>query len=611
MGCEQSAPANVPSKRAHDFRNRRIESKLAAKSVPSRNIKSTKISSTVYRLNEMSPILQQHAGGSVQFASAETIPSPPSSPQHSNEARGGEPQSPGSPPLFFEANKPFRVTDRLKQLYEKLKYRLGPLEEDEITHDEERQDALLIYGQLGGTQDLGSLLELLNAHSDNLFLHKLGWEACCGMHRGWLQKMDDANRMLAAIVAAFYSNEAHFFGFSSAQSCAVRLLYIIFDTHYRAEQGGANAAPPPQQQPWEVYLDTSTAQKRGSGVAILCMLLHTYVVNRVVFNFHFHRMQRAGGGSHDDAAGGSTAATPSSSETAKMYAWAQAWLARYDAAAAVTVRNDKDPGRPASSTSPPPATNVGSSRAQEAADIQHNALETYSRQVLASQALYARLKDQAALPRPAASQTSKYVAIAANDEQMDDTPNQYVVDRDLVRALEFNRSDPHIFIQLYHHWRMQKYTPGDLVDLNAMTCVLSVLNRLDPEHIIYGSGMVASIIALVYMMEGPNAFERLIRKEKDKLLKEKADSAAKAKKEERSRAVASHVLISNARSTDKALHLLANAGSTIHDAFIWADTNFELFPPMWTRDPAKGGNVSIFQHGLPNIFYDCKDESSE
>ena len=94
-----------------------------------------------------------------------------------------------------------------------------------------------------------------------------------------------------------------------------------------------------------------------------------------------------------------------------------------------------------------------------------------------------------------------------------------------------------------------------------------------------------------------------INPEKRKLLQDKADTKAKIKIDERKRVAASHVLISNSRSTDQALHILTNAGSTIYDAFVWADTNFELFPPMWKRDPVKGGNISIFQYGLPDIFH--------
>ena len=97
---------------------------------------------------------------------------------------------------------------------------------------------------------------------------------------------------------------------------------------------------------------------------------------------------------------------------------------------------------------------------------------------------------------------------------------QYLIDYEIVRVPEFNRSDPHIFMQLYTHWRKEKYSPQDLVDMNALTCVLGVLQRANPENIIYGSIIIAATMCLLYTMEGPHAFERLIQSETKRLQNE-------------------------------------------------------------------------------------------
>ena len=652
MGCSQSSPSvgTVPDAKQYRVRLERQRERLATKSRPASHLQNIKITSTVYRLGVDDP--------GVVFATDTTLPSPPPSPDHhNNRFSEQEVAIPKSPPLVFEPSKPFRVTHRLKVLYEKLRYQIEPLEEDEITHDEERQDALLLYGQGGASHSLSKLIVLLSQHSDNLFLHKLGWETCCRRHKEWILSHDHANQIVASIVAAFHDNEAHFFAFTSSQSVAIRLLYILSREYLEftvAEEKTADT-----RIPWEVYLEKTTVYKSEGGLAIICMLLHTYLVNRIVFNFHFERLYQderdyelsrgaRGCQAHSVQDSGAINGEYAQSEHERIFEWAQRWLRNYDSTL----------GSPLS-FSPPPlltltktlAKSEGSSeRGGDGDDVpvgsnafeqrkaavksfrrrragHSNALETYYTQITASQELYTRVRKKQGVfkspPKP-----SKYALVVDTDNDSFRTPvhnrglgvvenpiqesvqaplavpdaNRYIVDLDLVKALQFNRSDPHIFIQLYQHWKNQKYTPAELVNLNALTCVLGVMQRLDPEHIIYGSGMVAAILALVFMMEGPNAYETLISREKRRLQDEKVrQTTAQQKLSEKTRATASHVLAAQCRTTDSALQTLEEAGSTIHDAFIWADTNFELFPSTWQKH-AEDGSVSIFRDGLPEIF---------
>ena len=119
--------------------------------------------------------------------------------------------------------------------------------------------------------------------------------------------------------------------------------------------------------------------------------------------------------------------------------------------------------------------------------------------------------------------------------------------------------------------------------------------------------MIAATLCLLYTMEGTNAFDRLILNETRRLEKQtRSNKHTKLKVDVENYAHGiSKVSIANTNNSidSRALQTLANAGSTIHDAYIWADSNFELFPSTHVKH---GGNQvkSIFSDGLPQVFFE-------
>ena len=95
--------------------------------------------------------------------------------------------------------------------------------------------------------------------------------------------------------------------------------------------------------------------------------------------------------------------------------------------------------------------------------MENNALRTYEKQIVASQNLYDRLRADIKSRKGfadafALSETSEKSSHNTGNAGKD---GQYLIDYEIVRVLEFNRSDPHIFMQLYTHWRKEKYSPQD------------------------------------------------------------------------------------------------------------------------------------------------------
>ncbi len=656
MGCVTSSytkVSNVPSIDRYKRREVIRQAQLEKQSMPDTLLNTSKITSTVYRvLPDSTPTITEKKKKLLYLADKGTFLSPPTSPTildnkkssrrndfntihrasaTSRDADGANNDTPTSPPLVFKPSTPFSVINRLEQLYKKLRYQLDPISDDEITHDEERHDAMMLYGHQSGAKSLGSGVTLLNKNEDNLFLHKIIWQDVCLNVNEWVRVETDVFAIIDTIVAAFFGNDAAFFAFTSTQSCAIYLLFLCISkatstSFYKNAHGHKNNddgdGPNHQEQKILIetcykYLDSNETMKKKSGLSIIRTLLHTYVVNRYVFNIHYISLYRNTKYSNDKKR------LPMNivSEDGLLeciYDWAMRWLA-----------NDKQHLETTKVLSIPPSPtnkdNFKSNNNDEDADstlqqeetnvlsdnvIENNALETYQKHISASQALYNRLR--ADIKQRKASIDDDFVEDDVNsssNDNMNTSGPEYVIDYDIVRVLEFNRSDPHIFMQLYAHWRKEKYSPEHLVNMNALTCVLGVLQRANPENIIYGSVMVAATLCLLYTMEGQNAFDRLVLNERRRLEKEarsKKHSQLKTDVENYAHGI-SKVSIANAnnngRENSRALQTLANAGSTIHDAYIWADSNFELFPS--TR--VKHGNnqaKSVFSDGLPQVFYE-------
>ena len=111
----------------------------------------------------------------------------------------------------------------------------------------------------------------------------------------------------------------------------------------------------------------------------------------------------------------------------------------------------------------------------------------------------------------------------------------------------------------------------------------------------------------------PKCFERLIQSETKRLQNEersKRRNELKRDVENYSNGISKVTLTGRSKTGSnrnlRALQTLANAGSTIHDAYIWADSNSELFPN--TRKNMKGSSVgkysNIFSDGLPQVFFE-------
>ena len=76
--------------------------------------------------------------------------------------------------------------------------------DDEITHEEERHDAMMMYGQHAGVKTLKSVLEVLKSNEDNLFLHKILWQSICRDLHSYVQTKEQVFAILSTIVTAFY-----------------------------------------------------------------------------------------------------------------------------------------------------------------------------------------------------------------------------------------------------------------------------------------------------------------------------------------------------------------------------------------------------------------------
>ena len=87
-------------------------------------------------------------------------------------------------------------------------------------------------------------------------------------------------------------NDAAFFAFTSAQSFAVYLLFLCTAklTSLRREAGEQLDTGNTQAKSIEAcyeYLFSNADSREKSGLSIARTLLHTYVVNRYVFNTHY------------------------------------------------------------------------------------------------------------------------------------------------------------------------------------------------------------------------------------------------------------------------------------------------------------------------------------
>ena len=188
MGCGSSqvssaanASYNIPNQKQYKRREEIKKARLEKQSRPDKSLNASKITSTVYRLHpDSTPTIKVKKKKLLYLAKRDTFLSPPNSPSdqpdpnpslanRENVAGVEQLGSPQSPPLLFSPNKPFSVTSRLQKLYKKLKYQLEPMADDEITHEEERHDAVMIYGQQAGVKTLKSVLEVLKSNEDNLF----------------------------------------------------------------------------------------------------------------------------------------------------------------------------------------------------------------------------------------------------------------------------------------------------------------------------------------------------------------------------------------------------------------------------------------------------------
>jgi hypothetical protein len=648
MGCVVSSStkvSNVPSKERYQRREGIRQAQLEKQSIPDALLNTSKITSTVYRVHpDTTPIIKEKKKRLLYLADKGTFLSPPTSPTmlnnnkrsrnnginivyHVSAAADDGNKTPTSPPLIFKPSAPFSVTKRLQQLYKKLRYQLDPTSDDEITHDEERHDAMMLYGHHSGTKCLDSCIKLLNGNEDNLFLHKVIWQDICSSINDWVSVETDLFAIIDTIVAAFFGNDAAFFAFTSTQSCAVYLLFLciskatsttFFENNaHEQNSDGKNDEGRHQQQQARIiencykYLDSNETMNRKSGLSIIRTLLHTYIVNRYVFNIHYISLYR--GTKYSTTERTLPIKVTSESELLKcIYDWAMRWLAN-DKQNLDTTKILFIPPSPTNKDDLSRNNNNSTLQREEANCvgnniIENNALETYQKHIHASQALYNRLR--ADIKQRKASIDDDFVEDDVNSSgsmDMNKSGPEYVIDYEIVRVLEFNRSDPHIFMQLYTHWRKEKYSPEHLVDMNALTCVLGVLQRANPENIIYGSIMIAATLCLLYTMEGTNAFDRLILNETRRLEKQtRSNKHTKLKVDVENYAHGiSKVSIANTNNSidSRALQTLANAGSTIHDAYIWADSNFELFPSTHVKH---GGNQvkSIFSDGLPQVFFE-------
>ena len=673
MGCVASSSSSsssskvsnaprVPNKKLYQRKENIRKAQLEKKSKPDNSLNTSKITSTVYRLHpDSTPTIKEKKKQLLYLADKGTFLSPPSSPMkiketsllsvkkadslsHNNNPNnnnspnnnsnsdGNGSQSPTSPALVFTPSKPFSVINRLEKLYKKLRYQLGPMSDDEITHDEERHEAMMLYGQQGGGRVLESAVKLLNENEDNLFLHKIVWRSICLNLIRMIKIKADIFTLIDTIVAAFYGNDAAFFAFTSAQSCAIYSLFLCTTYHgltiiekeeeekQQQQQGDNNSNNNGQRQKSFIklcygYLTSNDKMKDKSGLSIIRTLLHTYIVNRYIFNIHYSTLYRDTKYNENHSKGDIS----KEAVLDHIYNWAMQWLANDKQ----NIETSKVLSIPPSPTNKDDVNNNNNDDKKTHGNndddglIENNALETYEKQINASQDLYNRLR--ADIKQQKASVDDDFddeqdnnnddirdTSLKNNNSEKED--GQYVIDYEIVRVLEFNRSDPHIFMQLYTHWRKEKYTPEHLVDMNALTCVLGVLQRANPENIIYGSIVVAATMCLLYTMEGPNAYERLIRSETKRLEKEenmKKHMQLKTDVENYSHGI-SKISLTNTTNNNKnvrALQTLANAGSTIHDAYIWADSNSELFPN--TRKRIQSEKIeSIFSNGLPQIFFE-------
>ena len=259
---------------------------------------------------------------------------------------------------------------------------------------------------------------------------------------------------------------------------------------------------------YECYFPTQTAERK-SGLSIARTLLHTYVVNRYIFNTHYSALYADSKmvDLHKQLYEYSVA-VEQPQFLDDIYTWGKAWLSN-DKQHAKISKIMSVPPSPTNSTSNDagttidPGDQINDAGADANDSTENNALRTYEKQILASQNLYDRLRADIKSKKGFADDDFSFSEARKNNNTGKD--GQYVIDYEIVRVLEFNRSDPHIFMQLYTHWRKEKYTPQDLVDMNALTCVLGVLQRANPENIIYGSIVTAATMCLLYTMEGPNA----------------------------------------------------------------------------------------------------------
>ncbi len=644
MGCGSSqvssaanASYSLPNQKQYKRREQIKKARLEKQSRPDKSLNASKITSTVYRLHpDSTPTIKAKKKKLLYLAKRDTFLSPPSSPSDkpvldpslpSFENVAGVEQlivSPQSPPLLFSPNKPFSVTSRLQKLYKKLKYQLEPMADDEITHEEERHDAMMMYGQHAGVKTLKSALEVLKSDEDNLFLHKILWQSICRDLHSYVQTKENVFAILNTIVTAFYRNDAAFFAFTSAQSFAVYLLFLCTAklTSLRREAGEQLDAGKMQAKSIEAcyeYLFSNGNSREKSGLSITRTLLHTYVVNRYVFNTHYSTLYADPKivELHNQLYQYSVSVEPSQLLD-DIYSWGKAWLSN-DKQHAETSQIMSIPPSPTNSANNNSGTTidnedqVNDAGANTDDSTENNALRTYEKQIVASQNLYDRLRADIKSRKGFADAFAVSETSEKNTHNMGNAgkDGQYLIDYEIVRVLEFNRSDPHIFMQLYTHWRKEKYSPQDLVDMNALTCVLGVLQRANPENIIYGSIIIAATMCLLYTMEGPLAFERLIQSETKRLQKEersKQRNELKRDLDNYSNGISKVNLTSRSKTGSsrnlRALQTLANAGSTIHDAYIWADSNSELFPSTRKNAEDDGKYSNIFSEGLPQVFFE-------
>ena len=378
MGCVASSSSSskvsnaprVPNKKLYQRKENIRKAQLEKKSKPDNSLNTSKITSTVYRLHpDSTPTIEEKKKQLLYLADKGTFLSPPSSPMkiketsllsvkkadslsHNNNPNnnnspnnnsnsdGNGSQSPTSPALVFTPSKPFSVINRLEKLYKKLRYQLGPMSDDEITHDEERHEAMMLYGQQGGGRVLESAVKLLNENEDNLFLHKIVWRSICLNLIRMIKIKADIFTLIDTIVAAFYGNDAAFFAFTSAQSCAIYSLFLCTTYHgltimekeeeekQQQQQGDNNSNNNGQRQKSFIklcygYLTSNDKMKDKSGLSIIRTLLHTYIVNRYIFNIHYSTLYRDTKYNENHSKGDIS----KEAVLDHIYNWAMQWLA--------------------------------------------------------------------------------------------------------------------------------------------------------------------------------------------------------------------------------------------------------------------------------------------